>query len=50
MPKLITLGKKITDTAGNELVFATKAEMQEWVLANRTYPDSVRVIEVPDNY
>jgi hypothetical protein len=42
--------KNVVDETGKELVFQTKAEMQAWVLENRTYPDSVRSVEVPDNY
>jgi hypothetical protein len=35
---------------GKTIVFAGLQELREWVSANRVYADSVRSVEVPDNY
>ena len=42
--------KNVVDEFGRDLVFASLDELREWVSVNRKYPDSVRSIEVSDDY
>jgi hypothetical protein len=40
----------VFDESGNELVFASLDELRSWVSVNREFPDSVRIVEVPEDY
>jgi hypothetical protein len=40
----------VADESGKELVFAGLDELREWVSVNRVHADSVRSVEVPENY
>lgn len=42
--------KNISDESGKELVFASLEDVRAWVSANRVYADSVRSVEVPEDY
>lgn len=42
--------KNVVDESGRELVFASLDELRSWVSVNREFPDSVRSLEVPDDY
>jgi len=42
--------KRVSDANGKDIIFATQDELRSWVSANRTYPDSVRMLECPDNW
>lgn len=40
----------VSDESGNELVFASLEDVRAWVSVNRVHADSVRSVEVPEDY